>query len=127
MGRIKPLAVTAESVTLSRADFETLVEAAEDAADRAALRSHDREVAARGAAAVRSDALPLAEAMRMVRGESPVRVWREHRGLTQAALAEAAAVGVSYLSEIETGRKPGSVAALGKLARALGVALDDLA
>lgn len=127
MGRIKPLAVTAETVTLSRADFQALVEAAEDASDRAALQAHDREIAERGAAAVRADTLPLAQAMRLVAGESPVRVWREHRGLTQGGLAEAAGVGVSYLSEIETGRKPGSVAALGKLARALGVALDDLA
>lgn len=127
MGRIKPLAVTAETVTLSRADFQALVEAAEDASDRAALQAHDREIAERGAAAVQADTLPLAQALRLVAGESPVRVWREHRGLTQAGLAEAAGVGVSYLSEIETRRKPGSVAALGKLARALGVALDDLA
>ncbi|MBX9699992.1 MAG: helix-turn-helix transcriptional regulator [Acetobacteraceae bacterium] len=123
---IKPLAMTAETVTLSRDDFDALVAAAEDAEDRAALRAHDTDVAARGAEAVREDCLPMDQAMRILAGESPVRVWRERRGITQSALAETAGVGVSYLSEIESGRKPGSVAALRKLAGALRLALDDL-
>jgi hypothetical protein len=37
MNQIKPLGVTAESVTLSRADFEALQEELEDAADRIAV------------------------------------------------------------------------------------------
>jgi transcriptional regulator with XRE-family HTH domain len=32
----------------------------------------------------------------------------------------------AYLSEIETGKKPGSVAALKRLAKVLGVDIDDL-
>jgi transcriptional regulator with XRE-family HTH domain len=36
-------------------------------------------------------------------------------------------VAPSYLTEIETRRKPGSFDALANLARALGVSLDDLA
>jgi transcriptional regulator with XRE-family HTH domain len=62
----------------------------------------------------------------MVAGESPVRVWREHRGLTLGELALEAELAPSHVSEIETGRKPGSVVAFGKLARALGVTIDDL-
>jgi transcriptional regulator with XRE-family HTH domain len=50
-------------------------------------------------------------------GESPVRVWREKRGITQRALAEAANVAVSYLSEIEGGGKqPRSPATLHRIA-----------
>ena len=67
------------------------------------------------------------ERERLLAGESPVRVWRRHRGLTLGELADRAGIAPSYLSEIETGRKPGSVAALGKLAEALGVELDDVA
>jgi transcriptional regulator with XRE-family HTH domain len=36
-------------------------------------------------------------------------------------------VSPSYLTEIETGRKPGSFAAMAKLAAALRVPLDDIA
>jgi transcriptional regulator with XRE-family HTH domain len=64
--------------------------------------------------------------MRMVAGESPVRVWREHRGLTMAALAERAAIAQPYLSQIETGKRDGTVETIKKLAQALDLAVDDL-
>ena len=59
-------------------------------------------------------------------GVHPIRAWRTHRGLTLRQLAEAAGAPVGYLSEIETGKKPGSVAAYKSLARALGTAIDML-
>jgi transcriptional regulator with XRE-family HTH domain len=55
-----------------------------------------------------------------------VRVWREHRGLSGRALAREAGISVAYLSRIETGRKPGSFAAMARLARALHVDMEDL-
>ena len=36
-------------------------------------------------------------------------------------------IGKSHVSQIESGRKTGTVETLGRLARALGVDLDDLA
>jgi transcriptional regulator with XRE-family HTH domain len=36
-------------------------------------------------------------------------------------------VAPSYVTEIETGKKPGSFAVLAKLAAALGISLDDIA
>jgi transcriptional regulator with XRE-family HTH domain len=39
----------------------------------------------------------------------------------------AAGVGKSYVSQIEAGKKPGSVAVLKRMATVLRVALDDLA
>jgi transcriptional regulator with XRE-family HTH domain len=62
----------------------------------------------------------------MLEGEHPVRLWREQRGLTLSNLAARAGVAVSYLSEIESGRKPGSVGAFRKLAKALDLGVDDL-
>ena len=59
-------------------------------------------------------------------GKSLVPVWREYRELTQTALAEASGVNWFYLSEIESGKKPGSVEALKRIADALRIGLDDL-
>jgi DNA-binding XRE family transcriptional regulator len=63
---------------------------------------------------------------RIAAGEHPVRVWRGHRGMTASTLAAAAGIAGSYLSAIETGKKPGSINAMKRIARALGVDLDDL-
>jgi DNA-binding XRE family transcriptional regulator len=59
-------------------------------------------------------------------GKSLVPVWREYREMTQTALAEASGVNRVYLSEIESGKKPGSVEALKRIAEALRIGLDDL-
>lgn len=60
------------------------------------------------------------------KGIHPVRAWRMHRGLTLQQLAAAGQMPVGYLSEIETGKKPGSVAAYKALARALATEIDML-
>jgi hypothetical protein len=59
-------------------------------------------------------------------GVHPVRAWRKHRRLTLQELAKAGRMPTGYLSEIETGKKPGSVAAYKSLARALGIGIDML-
>ncbi len=107
-------------IAMRRGEYEALMRAAEDAADAGLLRH---------AAADRREAnyLPAALVERMIGGECAVRIWREHRGLSAVALARKAGVPPSYLSEIERGRKPGSVKALSALAHALDLDLDDLA
>jgi ribosome-binding protein aMBF1 (putative translation factor) len=126
MNAIHPIAQTTDTVTLSRADFEMMLEVVEDAADIAALQTSEAREKEIGKDAVRADYLPVELVMRLIEGEHPVRIWREHRGLSAKALAEMAEVGRSYLVEIEGGKKPGSVAAYRRLASALGVTVDDL-
>jgi len=127
MNAIKLLAETAETVTISRADLTALLDAAEDAEDSAAVRaSKAAEDSAGGHAVARRDYFTAAEAKRLLDGESPIRVWREKRGMTQRALANAAQIRPSYLSEIESGKKPGSLAAHRALAGALGVPMESL-
>ncbi len=63
---------------------------------------------------------------RMLDGESLLRLWRDHRGLTQQALADAANVNRVLIAQIEKGRKTGSVDTLKALAGALEIAVDDL-
>ncbi len=109
-----------ELVVLPRAAYERLIERTENAEDSAAAR----DFAARDAAGA-ADLLPWEMAKRL-RREHPLTVWRDHRGFTQRALATVVGMTPAQLSEIESGKKTGSVATLRKLAAALGVTVDDL-
>jgi class 3 adenylate cyclase len=126
MNAIKLLAETPETVTISRADLDALINAAENAEDIASVRAWNAYVAAVGRDVAIANSYTAAEAKRLLAGESPVRIWREKRGLTQRALAAAAAVPAGYLSEIEGRKKPGSVAAYRALAKTLAVPMEDL-
>ena len=110
-----------EMVVMSRAEFDRLKGAAEDAAD---VRAYDRAKAA--LASGEEELIPADMLDRMLAGESPVKLWRQHRGLTQAALASMADLSEGYLSQIETGKRDGTVESFKRLAEALGVAVDDL-
>lgn len=126
MNAIHPIARTADTVTLRLADYQALISAVEDAEDIASLRSAEAHENAIGTAAARADHLSDDLVGRLLDGGPPLRIWREHRGLTAQALADAAGVSRSYLTEIETGQKPGSIAFFRAVAAALGVSLDDL-
>ena len=63
---------------------------------------------------------------RLVEGENPVRVWREHRGLTQEELGARTGLSGPYLSQIESGKREGTVKVFAALAKALDVDIDDL-
>jgi DNA-binding XRE family transcriptional regulator len=109
-----------ETVTIPREEYERLRALAEDAEDAAAVaRFRDR------LAAGEEELAPAALVERLL-GASPVRVWREHRGLTQSGLARASGVNRVVVADIEAGRKGGSVRSLKALAAALGVGVDDL-
>ena len=92
------------------------------------LRQAEEDAAARAAYAATRDeeAVPAKVVDRLLAGENPVRVWRQHRGLTLAALAERLDVAKGYVSEIETGRKPGSLRVMRRIAAVLEVDLDDI-
>jgi DNA-binding XRE family transcriptional regulator len=70
--------------------------------------------------------VPADTAYRILDGENPIRVWRGHRKLTQAALAKRAAISTPYLSQLEAGTRTASTAVLRRLAIALAVDVDDL-
>lgn len=116
-----------DTVTLTRAEYEALMGRIEDAEDLGAVAAAEAREAILGKEAARADYLPIELVERLFSGEHPIRVWRAHRGLTREALAAAAGVAPSYLTEIETWRKPGSFSAIAKLAAALRISLDDVA
>ena len=102
---------------LPMAEYERLLEAADEATGGRAFDAYR---------AARPETFPDALAERLIDGESPVRVFREYRGLTQRQLGERAGVNQAYVSQIEAGSRAGTVEVLKRLAEALGVELDDL-
>ncbi len=61
------------------------------------------------------------------RQDNPIKILRKYRGMTQAELAEAASISRPYLTEIETGKKDGSIRAMRSLADALRVSVGLVA
>lgn len=57
------------------------------------------------------------------REEHPIKILRKYHGMTQQALAKAAHISRPYLTEIETGKKDGSVRALKAIADVFGVSV----
>lgn len=113
-----------EMVVLSRKDYEALLQRldrVEDLEDSLAIADFEKKLAAG-----QEELIPSEFVDRMVDGESPVRVWRDYRGLSAKDLAAKAGISTAYLSEIETGKKDGSVSALKSIADALKLDLDDL-
>jgi DNA-binding XRE family transcriptional regulator len=74
----------------------------------------------------RDELIPLELIERRIAGENRTKIWREHRGLTQEALAKRSEVSRPMIAAIESGHKTGGVGTLKKLAVALGVDVDDL-
>lgn len=110
-----------EMVILSRIEYEKLIASAEMMQDVAA---YDRFKKRLGAG--EEELLPAEMVNRILDGENPVRVWREHRELSTKALAEAAGLASAYISQIETGKREGTIETMRKIAVALNITMDDL-
>jgi len=100
----------AEFVALTPQHYEELIERAEDAAAVAAYRKTRNE-----------EAFPAEILDRMLEGETPIRVWRQHRGMTQQELATKIGISKSHLSEVESGKGEPSLKTLRAAARALDI------
>ncbi|VXC50939.1 helix-turn-helix transcriptional regulator [Sphingomonas sp. AX6] len=107
-------------VVLPIRDYERLVDLAEERADVAAATSAEQR---------RNDGeefLPADMVDRLLAGENPLRVWRNHRGLTQDALGQAVGVSKVMISKMELGDRNGSLQTWNAIAHELGVAIDDI-
>jgi hypothetical protein len=119
-----------EVAILPRKEYERLVakadEADEDAGTARIVARAKEEIGAGGVL------LPKDVADRLADGENPVRVLREWRerdtpgGMTQMYLSLKTGLSQGYISDIETGRRVGTAAALRVIADVLGVPLDLL-
>ena len=113
-----------EVAILPRKDYEALVVKASEAdedAGTASLVARARSEIAGGA-----PLLPKQVVDRLANGEHPVRVLREWRDVTQMYLSFKTNLSQGHISDIENGRRTGTVAALRLIADVLKVPLDLL-
>jgi DNA-binding XRE family transcriptional regulator len=103
-------------------DLQRLMDNAEMLAD---VRAYD--AAKRRLDRGEDELIPLEITERRLAGESPVKIWRDHRALTQEALAKVSKVSRGMIAAIEAGHKTGGIATLKKLAAGLKVDLENLA
>jgi predicted transcriptional regulator len=103
--------------------YETYLRLVEDAEMLADARDYD---AAIQAIAEGEELIPAEVVYALLDGANPIRVWREHRGLSQSELAARADISPSYLSQLESGKRAGTTEVLSAIAAELEVAIDDL-
>ena len=101
-------------VTMTAEDYQDLIDA------------RDAEAAMRAVADGSMPTLSGADVDSYLAAPSPLAFWRKRRGLTQVDLARAADISQSYLAQLESGRREAMVSVYGRLARCLGIRIDDL-
>ena len=105
------------TVTLTRTAYDALMARNEELEDRLdAIEADD------------GSRIPHAVALAIMRGQRTLAAHngKRHRSLTLRGLAARTGIAASYLSEIERGRKPGSAAALSRIAATLDTTVDAL-
>ena len=110
-----------EMAILPKADYDKLLEAFEDREDVEAGRKFRAKLSAG-----EEELIPAEYVNRMIDGENKIKVWRDFRGMSAKALADAAGMSAPYLSQIESGAREGSLDAMKKLAEVLKVTIDEL-
>lgn len=114
MGEINRITIEGRGyVLIPETDYEDLLDMADARAAKARIDAGE-------------ETWPADVVNALIAGENPVRVFRKHRGWTMAKLAEKTGLSQPYLSEIETGKKAGSIEALKAIAGVLMLSLDDL-
>jgi len=98
-------------ITLNRSECEDLVSAC-------------ARVGAVAAGAV--ETLTDADLAELQAAPSPIAFWRKRRGYTQAELAAEVGTTQPFISQIERGTRSGNVRVYVRLAKVLGVRIEDL-
>ena len=113
-----------EVAILPRKDYEALAAKAAEADEdfgSAQLVARARKEIAAGAPLI-----PKKIVDRIANGENPLRVLRQWRDMTQLELSSKTDIGQGYISDLESGRRKGTTAALKKIAGTINVPLDLL-
>ncbi len=114
-----------EIAILPRKDYEALAAKAREADEdigTARLVARARKEIATGMPLIPKEVVDI-----IVGGENSLRVLRRWRGKTQLYISHKTNIGQGYISDLESGRRRGTTAALKKIADALKVPLDLIA
>ena len=114
-----------EVAILPRKDYEALAAKAQEADEdfsTARLVARARKEIAAG-----MPLIPKEVVDRISNGENALRVLRDWRGKTQLDISRKTNIGQGYISDLESGRRKGTTAALKKIASVLKVPLDLIA
>ena len=103
------------TILLDRKEYEALLQRTEDLEDALAAIAAENTVR-----------VPHDVALELMKGQPPISAFRRYRRLTLKDLSDKTGLAVSYVSEIERGRKSGSASALARIAKALGTTIDVL-
>ena len=103
-----------ELVVLARQDYDDLV-------DALAARKADAALAAGHEELLRAE-----EVAELMAASTPLAFWRKKRDKSQAQLALEVGVSQNFLSDMERGEAAGDVMLYVKLARSLGIQIEDL-
>src|SRR5258708_35808481 len=116
-----------ELVVLARRDYEALVKRAKRVSNEGEKIARIVKTSDEALAAGDEVELPSKVAEAIARGENPLRIIREWRGMTQMYLSEMKTnVGQSTISALESGSRRGTTAVRKQLARVLEVPMDIL-
>lgn len=114
MGEIQKLTIDGKNyVLVSEDDYEDLIDSLEAQAIMARVMAGE-------------ETFPHELIVELSQTDSRIRTYRKYRGMTGTELAEAAGISQPHLSDIENGKKAGSVDVLKRIATALRLDLDDL-
>jgi DNA-binding XRE family transcriptional regulator len=105
----------------------TAAEAAEARRLRELVEKDKDEILSEGRRFLADKRLRLAQAQGAATLGQKIRAARESRGLTQAELAARACVAQAYLSYLEQDQREPSLSIAARIARELGIPLDELA
>jgi DNA-binding XRE family transcriptional regulator len=103
-----------DTITLSRTKYEDLID------------TRDHALAMRDVAGGAVETLASAEVDACLAAATPLAFWRQHRGLTQAALAANVAIAQSSLARTEIGRPGLKVETYARLAKSLRTRIENL-
>lgn len=103
-----------ELVVMTREEFDSLKDVAVAATRSRELAAGDEEL------------LTVEEVKSLLKAPTPLAFWRKKRRLTQTMLAGDVGVSQNFLSDVERGKAVGDVVLYAKLARLLGISIEDL-
>jgi DNA-binding XRE family transcriptional regulator len=106
-----------EFAVLPIMEYRNLIKRLEDLEDARDIREYRSNP---------GESFPPVIVNRLMDGVNPLKVFREHRGITLESLGAVCGVSAAALSQIENGKREPSVGLLKKLSEALQVDVDIL-